>query len=152
VTAHPAIEGWFRVDPPALLGRRCVACGNVAFPPTRLFCGNPACASTEFEPVELSTAGIVWSFTVTRYQPPPPYLPRREPFEPFALAAVGLAAERLIVLGQVADGFGVDDLRVGDTVDLVIEPLYEDVDGDALIWRWRPRVDRRSPADTRGRT
>ena len=36
---------------------------------------------------------------------------------PFALAAVELP-EGLVVLGQVADGFGVDDIKVGDEVEL----------------------------------
>jgi uncharacterized protein len=43
------------------------------------------------------------------------------------------------VLGQVATGYGVDDLAVGDTVELVVEPMHTDDDGvEHLIWRWRP--------------
>ena len=43
-----------------------------------------------------------------------------------------------MILGQVADGYGVDDLSVGTEVELVVEPLYE-VDGvDHLIYRWKP--------------
>ena len=46
-----------------------------------------------------------------------------------------------MILGQVADGFGVDDLAVGTEVELVVEPLYE-VDGVAhLIYRWKPTDD-----------
>ena len=71
----------------------------------------------------------MWSYTDARYQPPPPYIPRVEPYEPFALAAVELEAEGLVVLGQVADGYGVDDLTVGAPVELVVEPLYTDDDG-----------------------
>ncbi len=34
------------------------------------------------------------------------------------------------MLGQVADGYGVDDLQVGAEVELVVEPLYTDETGD----------------------
>ena len=43
-----------------------------------------------------------------------------------------------MILGQVAKGYGVEDLSVGATVELVVEPLYE-IDGvDHLIYRWKP--------------
>jgi uncharacterized OB-fold protein len=56
---------------------------------------------------------------------------------PFALAAVELA-EGIVVLGQVAEGYGVDDLKVGNEVELVVETLYTDETGDRTIWRWKP--------------
>jgi hypothetical protein len=43
-----------------------------------------------------------------------------------------------VVLGQVADGYGIDDLAVGTEVELVVETLYTDDSGDRTIWRWRP--------------
>ena len=100
--APSAVEGWFRADPPALLGRRCDGCGDVAFPPGAPFCANPACDGTQFTPTELSTSGTIWSYTDARYQPPPPYVSRHDPFVPFAIAAVELA-EGLVVLGQVVE-------------------------------------------------
>ena len=49
-----------------------------------------------------------------------------------------LAEEQVVILGQVAKGYGVDDLAVGGTVELVVEPLYE-LDGvEHLIYRWKP--------------
>ena len=142
----PAVAGWFRAgDRPALLGSRCAACRTVFFPRETAFCRNPACTGEHFDEVELSRHGRVWSHTDARYQPPPPYIPRVDPYEPFALAAVELEAEGLVVLGQVADGFGVDDLTVGAPVELVVEPLYVDEDGtERTIWRWKPSAT--SPA------
>lgn len=137
-TTVPAIEGWFTVEPPALLGRRCAGCGTFAFPPTIEWCPNPRCESDQLETVPLSRTGTVWSYTDAQYQPPPPYVAPTEPYEPFAIAAVELDAERLIVLGQVADGFGVGDLSVGTRVELVVEPLETLEDKTTLIWRWRP--------------
>ncbi len=138
-TAVPAVEGWFTTDPePRLLGTRCTTCGTVLFPRAGGFCRKPDCRGREFDDVELSRAGTVWSYTDAQYQPPPPYIPPTAEHEPFALAAVELAEEQIVILGQVAKGFGVDDLAVGSEVELVVEPLYE-VDGvEHLIYRWKP--------------
>ncbi len=137
--AVPAVEGWFTLDPDGarLLGTRCTSCGTVFFPRSEGFCRNPNCRGRTFEEVRLSRTGRVWSYTDAQYQPPPPYL-AADPFVPFAIAAVELDDERLVVLGQVAAGYGVADLRVGSAVELVVEPLYE-LDGiQHLIWRWKP--------------
>ena len=140
VATAPAVEGWFTTgDEPALLGSRCRACGTVFFPRETAFCRNPGCTGEDFDEVPLSRRGTVWSYTDARYQPPPPYIPASDPFEPFALAAVELADEGLVVLGQVASGYSVDDLHVGAPVEVVVEPLYTDDGGTArTIWRWRP--------------
>ena len=147
MTTTPAIEGWFTTGPePALLGSRCTTCATVFFPPLDAFCRNPACAGEDFETVELSRRGTVWSYTDAQYQPPPPYIPRTEMYQPFALAAVELA-EGMVVLGQVADGYAVTDLRVGAEVELVVEPLYDDESGPRAIWRWKPVVELGQEAD-----
>ena len=114
-TRLPAIEGWFTLDEqsPALLGSRCTTCGNIAFPKETYFCRNPECQGTEFAETELSRTGTVWSYTDACYQPPKPY-EAADPYVPFALAAVELAAEKMVVMGQVVPGVGVADLTVGD--------------------------------------
>ena len=53
--------------------------------------------------VPLSRTGTVWSFTEHFYQPPEPYM-SADPFEPYMVAAVELAEEKMVVLGQVAAG------------------------------------------------
>jgi uncharacterized OB-fold protein len=138
-TPVPAVDGWFTIDEePHLLGTRCTTCGTVFFPKSEGFCRNPDCRGREFEEVALARTGTVWSYTDAQYQPPPPYVPRGDAHVPFALAAVELAEEQIVILGQVADGFGVDDLSVGTPVELVVEPLYE-VDGVThLMYRWKP--------------
>jgi uncharacterized OB-fold protein len=88
----------------------------------------------------------VWSYTDAQYQPPPPYVPASDPYEPFALAAVELP-EGIVVLGQVAAGYGVADLAVGREVELVVEPLYADETGVRTIWRWKPVVELGQEAD-----
>jgi len=140
-TRVPAVEGWFTTGEdgaaPALLGSRCTGCGTYAFPPEAGYCRNPDCASTSFETVELSRRGRVWSYTDARYQPPAPYV-AADPYVPFCLAAVELAAEKLVVMGQVVGGVTVDDLTVGDEVELVVDTLYSEDGVDHLVWKWRP--------------
>jgi uncharacterized OB-fold protein len=147
MTTTPAIEGWFTTGPdPALLGSRCTLCATVFFPRLDGFCRNPACDGEEFDTVELARRGTVWSYTDAQYRPPLPYIPSSDEHEPFALAAVELA-DGLVVLGQVADGYGVRDLKVGAEVELVVETLYTDESGDRSIWRWKPVVELGGEAD-----
>jgi uncharacterized OB-fold protein len=136
----PAIDGWFTTDPdrPALLGSRCGSCGTIAFPRETTFCRNPGCRGREFDEVELSRRGTVWSFTDACYQPPPPYVPVTDPFEPFTIAAVELADEKMVVLGQLVDGVGIDDLHAGMEVEVTLGTLYEDDENRYLMWKWQP--------------
>jgi uncharacterized OB-fold protein len=138
-TRVPAVEGWFTTDgdAPALLGSRCRSCGTYAFPRETFFCRNPGCDGTEFDEVSLSRRGKVWSYTDARYTPPPPYV-AAEPYVPFCIAAVELAEEKMVVMGQVEPGVTVDDLTVGTEVELVVDVLYEDDDHEYLVWKWRP--------------
>ena len=135
----PAMEGWFTLDDgaPALLGSRCRACGSYFFPKETSFCRNPACAGTDFEEVPLSRRGRLWSFTNNCYAPPPPYVVR-EPFAPYAIAAVELEREKMVVLGQVAPGSEVSDLHAGQEMELVLDTLYEDDEREFVVWKWRP--------------
>lgn len=137
----PVVEGLFTEDGtdggPRLIGGRCSRCGAYFFPKQWSFCRNPACGAPGLDDVELSARGTLWSFTDNRYAPPAPY-PVTEPFEPYGVAAVELAAERMVVLGQLARGTDVRALRVGQEMELVVEPLYESEDALHTVWRWRP--------------
>jgi uncharacterized protein len=141
-TRVPALgaEGWFTFDEPepALLGLRCTACGTYVFPRADHGCPNPACTCTEFDEVRLSRTGTVWSYTDARYQPPPPYVVPTDEHVPFCIAAVELAAEGLVVMGQVVAGVTVDDLHVGQPMELVIDVLYREDDTEHLVWKWKP--------------
>ncbi len=138
-TRVPAIEGWFTLDEdaPALLGSACTSCGNIAFPKETYFCRNPECQGREFAETPLSRTGKVWSYTDACYQPPDPYVPA-DPYVPFALCAVELAAEQMVVMGQVVPGIGVDDLTIGTEVELVLDVLHEDDEHEYMVWKWRP--------------
>lgn len=134
-----ALEGWFSMDQqqPHLIGSQCCSCGTYYFPRASGFCRNPDCDGESFEDVPLSRTGKVWSFTNACYQPPEPYI-AADPYEPFTIAAVELDKEKMIVLGQVVRGVNVNDLKAGMTMEIVLEPLYENEEGQHLIWKWKP--------------
>ena len=136
---QPAVEGWFTLDgqAPHLIGTRCRACGTYFFPKETYFCRNPACASSELEEVPLSRHGRLWSYTDNCYAPPLPFV-ASDPFQPYAVAAVELEKERMVVLGQVETGVGVAELEVGMEMELTVGRLYEDPKREVVIWKWRP--------------
>ncbi len=137
---RPAIDGWFATDESGrahLIGSKCPCCGTYVFPPRANNCPNPACDGDALEQVPLSRRGTLWSYTENRYAPPPPY-PTPDPFEPFAVAAVQLEAEGLIVLGKVVEGTLAADLSVGMAMELAIEPLFTDDGGvRRTTYAWR---------------
>jgi uncharacterized OB-fold protein len=133
------VEGWYSTDDgdPHLIGGKCTECGTIVFPPREGACPNPNCDSDTLTPTPLSRRGTVWSYTENHYAPPAPYV-AAEPFEPYALAAVELAEEGLIVLGKVVEGTLAADLRVGMEMELTTMPLYVDDDGvERIVYAWR---------------
>jgi uncharacterized OB-fold protein len=140
----PAIDGWFATDDaglPHLIAGKCSQCGTFVFPPRANNCPNPACTGDELEQVPLSRRGKVWSYTENRYPPPAPY-PASDAFEPFAIAAVELADEGIIVLGKVVEGTLAADLKVGMEMELATMTLFTDSDGvERLVHAWRRAGD-----------
>jgi uncharacterized OB-fold protein len=135
LSGEPLLPGWYTLDEqrPHLLGARCKACGTYYFPKQVTFCRNPACAGEQFEEVQLSRSGKLWSWTNACYAPPEPFV-AADPYRPFAIAAVELAKEKMIVLGAVVDGVTVAQLKAGMTMELALESL---ADGK-LTWKWKP--------------
>ena len=136
----PAIEGWFTLDAdaPALLGATCTTCSTIVFPPRSGACPSPSCAGAELTPQPLGRFGRIWSYTTNHYAPPEPYI-AADPFEPFTVAAVELAEERLVVLGQIVPGVDPATLSVGQEVEVTLGTLYSDEDNEYVMWQWAPR-------------
>jgi uncharacterized OB-fold protein len=122
---------------PRLLGTRCTTCGTYFFPRESSFCRNPTCDGTAFDEVPLSRRGRVWSWTTNHYPPPAPYM-AAEPFEPFTIAAVELADEHMVILGQVEAGADPASLRMGEVMELTLSTLFSDDDHEYVVWKWRP--------------
>ena len=135
----PAIEGWHTMDTdqPHLIGTCCSDCGTYYFPKLSAFCKNPDCGSTDFSEVQLSRTGKIWSYTNACYKPPEPFI-AAEPFKPYTIVAVELDKEKMIVLGQVIEGVGVDQLKVGNEMELVLEKLHDSDEGEKMTWKWKP--------------
>lgn len=134
-----ALEGWFTLedDKPHLIGTQCAHCGTYYFPKQSTYCKNPECDSEEFNEVQLSRTGKVWSFTNACYKPPEPFV-AEEPFVPYTIAAVELEKEKMVVLGQVVKGVDVSDLKAGMEMELVLDTLFETDDAEKVTWKWRP--------------
>ena len=141
-TTVPAVEGLFTVvDGHAhLIGGKIPGRESYFFP-KHLAGADPAVGPTELEEVRLSRRGTIWSFSNSEYPPPPPFVPRTDPYEPITIAAVELATEKMVILGQVADGWTVHDLEVGMEVELIVDTLYEDDEHVYIVWKWRPTGD-----------
>ncbi len=139
-TRVPAVAGWLNIDPahPRLIGTKCTKCGSIFFPRETVRCRNPKCGHNELADTELSPKGTLWSFTGAEYQPPTPYVPRTNPFQPFAIAAVELAAEKITILGQVVEGVKVGDLKVGQEMEITLDTLLEDDETETIVWKWKP--------------
>jgi len=137
--AQTAAIDWLRADPkdPRLIGSQCRSCKTYFFPKETTFCRNPACTSRELDEVPLSRRGKLWSFTNNCYPPPAPYV-APDPFVPYAIAAVELEKEKMVVLGQVVPEVGVESLEAGMEMELVLGTLYEDDENAYQIWKWKP--------------
>jgi len=135
----PALDGWFTMDAekPHLIGTQCKSCSTYYFPKQTLFCKNPACNGDAFDEVQLSRTGKIWSFTNACYQPPEPYI-AADPYVPYAIIAVELEKEKMVVLGQAVEGVDVSQLKAGMDVELVLEKLFEDEQSVKMTWKWKP--------------
>ncbi len=105
---HPLLEDTAGRN--SLAGARCSACDTHTFP-TQSAC--PKCGSS-MDPVSLPHRGTVWSWTVQRIAPKPPYR-GTDPFEPFVVAYVDLGP--LLVESRLF-GRPVDGWSIGDAVTL----------------------------------
>jgi uncharacterized OB-fold protein len=133
----PVTEGLFAdtTDGPRLLGSRCAACGTPYFPKSPV-CHNPACRESKVEAAAFGPRGVLWSFAVQNYPPPPP-AKYDEPYTPYAMGVVDLA-EGLRVVGRISSS-DLEALRVGADVELVLEKLYRDESGNEVItWKFKP--------------
>lgn len=125
----PIREGLFEAleDGPHLIGSRCRECGEVTFP-ANAFC--PQCCTETTANVPLSRRGTLYSFTVQRFKPPPPYR-APEPFVPYGVGMIELP-EGLRVTAVLEEG-DPSRLRVGIEMELVLASFFEDDEGNEVL-------------------
>ena len=121
-----------------LVGARCETCGTHVFP-AQSSC--PKCGAAMVD-TALPATGTVWSATVQRIEPKPPYI-GPEVFEPFAVAYVDLGPVRV---ESRLDGKPCDEWRIGDAVRLT----PGDPDDQGAVWTYRFTPDTRgsTPGDS----
>jgi uncharacterized OB-fold protein len=138
--ASPIEAGLFTwpAEQPQLIASRCGGCGELTFP-RQDAC--PACARRGSDEVLLSRRGVLWSFTVQRFPPPPPFAGEqdRATYVPFGVGYVELP-EGIRVEGRLATR-DLDQLAIGMEMELVVEKFLEDDAGKALLtFAFRPVV------------
>jgi uncharacterized OB-fold protein len=131
----PIEEGYFRIpddpgEPPRLLGSSCPNCGEVFFP-RRLVCAQ--CLHEGCADVELSTRGRLWTWTYCHV----PLFGKKDADVPgYGVGQVDLPEGPRVqsILFATAD-----ELEIGMEVEIDLETLRENADGDeVVIYRFRP--------------
>lgn len=114
-----------------LKGIKCRVCGALALG-ERQHCIN--CTSSDVEEHVFSKHGKVYTYTVVRHPPPPPY--PQETFKPFPVVWVELE-DGLFVLGELT-GCGLDEIEIGMPVELAVGKGWEDENGnDVIMYKFR---------------
>lgn len=117
---------WFD-DGAHLIGSRCRECAEVTFPTTP-FC--PQCCAQTTEDIPLSQRGVLYSFTVQRFRPPPPYR-GPDPFVPYGVGMIELP-EGLRVTAVLEEN-DPEKLRVGMEMALATTTFFEDQEGNEVL-------------------
>ena len=129
----PVAEGVFTwpSDEPRLIASRCTDCDNHMFP-VQADC--PRCSGASTEPVELDRTGTLWTWTIQGYPPKsPPCAGNDDPatFEPFGVGYVDI--DGLVRVESRLTTADVNELKIGMDLELVLEPLYTNDDGDEVV-------------------
>jgi uncharacterized OB-fold protein len=124
----PLKEGLFCIptspdEKPALIASRCPRCGEHFFP-KRVIC--LACGQVGLEEAYLAGPGKIWTFTIARMTPPGSLIEA-----PYVVAQVELP-EKVIVQSVLSD-CDVDSVRVDMPVELVLEKVKEDEEGNDVV-------------------
>jgi uncharacterized OB-fold protein len=114
-----------------LKGIKCRACGSLALGESK-YCIN--CTSKDVEEYVFSKYGKIYSYTVIRHAPPPPY--PQESFKPFPVAWVELE-DGLFIVSEIT-GCGLDELDFGMRVELELGKGWVDDKGnDVMMYKFK---------------
>lgn len=132
----PIAEGLYTwpSDAPRLIASRCTACGEVAFPKQQ---GCPNCTADASEEVLLSRRGRLWTWTIQRFPPPPPFIGERDDFRPYGVGYVELP-EGIRIEARLTES-DPEKLAIDMEMELVIEKFLEGEQGEELMtFAFRP--------------
>lgn len=118
-------------EKPSLIGSKCPACGEVYFPKKEKgVCIN--CQHRGLEDIKLSRRGKIHSFSVIMQQPTQFFLGK----VPYAYGVIDLPE---VKVQAHFTGCDFKDLRIGMPVELVLEKLGEDEQGnEVMAHKFRP--------------
>jgi uncharacterized OB-fold protein len=130
----PIQEGLFTwpSENPRLIGSKCNQCGEVAFP-AQTVCS--ACCLQDCAKIKLSTKGKLWSWTIQGFLPKSPPYARPETPESFIPYGVGYVElpEKVLVETRLTRN-DPERLKIGMTMELVIEAFMQDDHGNDLMY------------------
>ena len=112
---------------PSLAGTQCLSCGAVYFP-AAISCRSPVCDGKSVEPKRILGRGVLYSFTVQRYRPPPLFA--MEPWQPYALGLVDLD-HGVRVMGMIGE-VTLEDIRIGMALRLSTRTVHDAGDGPVI--------------------
>jgi uncharacterized protein len=126
----PIADGLFTGSPdtPQLVGSRCTRCREVTFP-KQSSC--PACTSDSTEEVLLARRGTLWTWTIQRFPPPPPFIGDTEHFEPYGVGYIELPEGVRVESRLTTADPGA--LEIGMEMELVLEKFVDGPDGEARM-------------------
>ena len=115
-----------------LLASKCKNCGELFFPAKeQTICTH--CQHEEFETVNLSRTGKIFTFSVVQVRPPEFYKGE----VPYALARIELP-DGILIDSLVAD-CDFEQLKVGMEMELVLDKLYTHQEGqDVITYKFKP--------------
>lgn len=101
-------------------------CGHVAFPiPVRC----SGCSSIEIDHYKIDGVGVLWTFTVQKFRPKPPYAGPAE-FVPYGVGYVCIGDE-IMIEGRLTRS-SLDVLHIGMEMRAVTEHFTVDLDGNCV--------------------
>jgi uncharacterized OB-fold protein len=121
----------FEPDGPRLVGGKRKVDGRIVFPMPQ------GADAALYDALGLAREGRLWSYTVQRFQPKPPYRgPLTTAFKPYPVGYVELEGQVIVEARLVADPA---ELRVGLPMTLTLEPVFHDEAGvEIFTFAFRP--------------
>lgn len=107
-----------------LIGTTCQSCGALYFPKTAS-CRNPACDEKHIVDTQIGPKGVLYSWTLQAYQPPPPF--HMDDWRPYLIGLVDME-QGLRVLGLL--DMDKERVTIGMALILDAKAMYRDEDGE----------------------
>jgi uncharacterized OB-fold protein len=134
VPALPDLFAWSE-DGVHLMSARCGSCGTFFFPRYHEQ-HRPDCSRQGIEKVLLSKGGVLASYTIQYYMPPPPFKTNKD-ITPYIIGLVEFS-EGIQIAGIVV-GCPFHQLKIGMAMETTTVTLYQDEGGqDIVTWAFQP--------------